>query len=74
MITIDATNSGNDAPVINNQTFSVDENSSAGTVVGTVRATDPEGDSLILSLDDSSVFEIDQQGVVRVVDQERPEF
>ncbi|GAB4311654.1 MAG: hypothetical protein Kow00127_01700 [Bacteroidales bacterium] len=39
--------STNNPPVINNQTFSVDENSSSGTVVGTVVATDPDPDQTL---------------------------
>ena len=41
----------NDAPVVNNQTFAVDENSANGTPVGTVAATDPDiADTLSYSI------------------------
>jgi len=40
-VTIDL-NDVNDAPVVDDQSFSVDENSAAGTLVGTVVASDPE--------------------------------
>src|SRR5690554_3113011 len=38
--------SSNDTPVINNQSFNVDENSANGAVVGTVSAAEPSGGSL----------------------------
>ena len=37
-------------PVIDDQIFTMDENSSNGTVVGTVEASDPDGDTLTFSL------------------------
>ncbi|MBI5041269.1 MAG: cadherin domain-containing protein, partial [Gammaproteobacteria bacterium] len=40
----------NDAPVVNNQSFGVDENSANGTVVGNVVATDADGDTLAYSI------------------------
>jgi hypothetical protein len=40
----------NTAPVVNNQTFSINENSANGTVVGTVIASDAEGDPLNFSI------------------------
>ena len=40
----------NDAPTITNQSLSVAENSANGTVVGTVAASDPEGDILTSSI------------------------
>ncbi len=41
----------NDAPVLNNQSFSVDENAANGTSVGTVVASDPDaGDGLTYSI------------------------
>ncbi len=41
----------NDSPVVNNQSFNVDENSGNGTSVGTAIASDPEaGDSLTYSI------------------------
>jgi nitrite reductase (NO-forming) / hydroxylamine reductase len=36
----------NNTPDISNQSFNIDENSANGTVVGTVSAADPDGDSL----------------------------
>ncbi|MDQ1363919.1 MAG: nitrite reductase (NO-forming) / hydroxylamine reductase [Pseudomonadota bacterium] len=38
------------APVVNNQSFSVNENSANGTLVGTVVATDSNGDTLSYSI------------------------
>lgn len=40
----------NRAPVVNDQSFSVDENSPNGTAVGTVVASDPNGDALTYSI------------------------
>lgn len=42
------------APIINDQTFSIDENSEAGTVVGSVIATDADGDALTYSIIDGN--------------------
>ncbi|MCX5671401.1 MAG: YbhB/YbcL family Raf kinase inhibitor-like protein [Planctomycetota bacterium] len=45
----------NSPPVVDDQAFSVDENSAAGTVVGTVLATDPDaGDGLTYSITDGN--------------------
>lgn len=43
-------NEVNDAPVINNQTFAVDENNANGSSVATVAATDADGHSLQYSI------------------------
>jgi hypothetical protein len=40
----------NTAPVVNNQSFSINENSANGSAVGTVVATDGEGDALNFSI------------------------
>ena len=40
----------NRAPVFDDQSFSVDENSAGGTVIGTFGATDPDGDVLAYSI------------------------
>ncbi|MGC9036977.1 MAG: cadherin domain-containing protein, partial [Verrucomicrobiia bacterium] len=40
----------NDAPVVQSATFTIPENSANGTVVGTVTATDIEGDSITFSI------------------------
>jgi hypothetical protein len=63
--------SGNTAPSIAlGQTFSVPENSTSGTLVGAVVASDPEGDSLsgwtILSGDPTGAFFINSSGEIRV--------
>ena len=49
------------APVVEAQTFSVDENSEAGTVVGTVIATDAEDDTLIYGLAGTTDFAINSE-------------
>ena len=40
----------NNPPVIDDQVFNVDENSSEGTLIGEVVASDPDGDNLIYSI------------------------
>ncbi|PNW58874.1 UNVERIFIED_CONTAM: hypothetical protein BEN50_05790 [Euhalothece sp. KZN 001] len=68
VVTVDAADSGNAPPVIVETTFSLDENASNGERVGRVNASDPEGQPLSFSLDDNSVFEINDQGEITVVD------
>ena len=51
----------NRAPVVNDQSFSINENSANGTVVGTVVASDPDGNTLSYSItagNTSSAFAI----------------
>jgi c-di-GMP-binding flagellar brake protein YcgR len=51
----------NEAPIINDHTFSIKESSTNGAVVGTVSASDPDGDLLtysIVSGNNSDVFAI----------------
>jgi hypothetical protein len=64
------TTPSNSAPVINPQSFNINENSTNGTIVGTVQASDPEGQALtysILSGNTNNAFVIDSQtGVLRV--------
>jgi RHS repeat-associated protein len=66
------------APVIAPQTFAVDENVAAGTVVGTVLATDPDaGQTLSFAITGGTglgVFSIDANGIVRVIDAARLDF
>jgi len=63
----------NDAPVVDDQSFRVDENSTNGTVVGTVLASDPDaGDSLTYAItagNDDGTFAIDPAtGAITVSD------
>jgi len=46
-ITLTVTAEANQAPVVNNQSFSLAENSANGTVVGTIAATDPNVGQLL---------------------------
>ncbi len=55
----------NHAPVIADQTFSVEENAAPGTEVGTVEATDQDGDDLTFS-SDSTEFDVAADGTVTV--------
>lgn len=53
----------NHSPVVENQIFSIQENSHAGTLVGTVKANDPDGDLLTYSIasgNTNNAFEIDE--------------
>jgi hypothetical protein len=58
-----AVNDVNEAPIVNNQSFSVDENAPNGTVVGTLIANDPDpGDTLTYAItagNTSGAFAID---------------
>ncbi len=59
----------NQTPVINDQGFNVAEESAAGTVIGTVAATDPDLDTLTFSIDDDTEIDIDpSSGELTVVD------
>jgi hypothetical protein len=64
----------NDAPVVNNNTFNIDENSVNGSIVNNVGATDEDVDPvqtlsyLITAGDPTSVFLIDSSGNIRVDD------
>jgi len=59
----------NDPPSASGGTFSVDENSPDGTVIGAVSASDPDADTLsyeIISGDAEKVFAIDGAGEIKV--------
>ena len=57
----------NTAPTISDQTFSIDENSPIGTVIGTLTASDAEGDNITFSTGtNSTIFAISTQGEVTV--------
>lgn len=47
----------NEAPDMTEQTFEIAENSSAGTVIGSVTATDPEGGAVTFSIDSGNALE-----------------
>ena len=70
----------NEAPVVRDTTFSVDENSKAGTEVGKLLATDPDVKSadfgvLKYSLVETDVpFAIDNQGVITVSEDDALDF
>jgi hypothetical protein len=54
-------NDVNEGPVIENQTFDIDENSDNASFIGTILATDPENDELTFSITDGNtndIFEI----------------
>lgn len=62
----------NEAPEIDDQIFSIDENSESGTVVGIITASDPDGDALTFEIDsdnNTDQFHIDaESGQVIVSD------
>ena len=61
---------GNSAPSFTSppRSLNVDENSEGGTVIGSVAATDADGQSLTYTLDSSSIalFDISESGVITV--------
>jgi serine protease len=72
-------NDVNEAPSIADQAFSLDENSAAGTLVGTIAASDPDaGDTLSFSVTGGSgagVFAVDAgTGEITVLDAEALDF
>jgi hypothetical protein len=50
VVTVNNEGTGNNAPSISNQSFSINENSSVGTTVGTVTASDFDGDNITFSI------------------------
>ncbi|TRU68373.1 MAG: cadherin [Microcystis viridis Mv_BB_P_19951000_S69] len=67
----------NSPPTVNNATFSILKNSAAGTNVGTVTASDPENNSLTLSITNGNTdtnnngtlpFAINNSGLITVTD------
>ncbi len=58
-----------DAPTVTRSSFTIDENSPVGSLVGTLRATDPEGDSFSFALGQSvSLVSISPSGRVELLD------
>ena len=69
VITINVTNVNDNAPAIAAQTFSVAENVANGTAVGTVAATDADGDPLTFTItagNTNSAFAINADGAITV--------
>src|SRR5262249_13471178 len=68
-ITVDPVN---DAPVVNDATFAVNENAANGSVIGTVSASDIENDTITFAItggDPNGAFAIDPDtGVISVAD------
>ena len=67
--TVNVTNVNDNTPTIAAQTLSVAENSAAGTTVGTVAATDADGDPLTFSItagNTGDAFQIANSGVITV--------
>jgi VCBS repeat-containing protein len=59
----------NDKPIINNDTFNIDENSSVSTIVGQVSTTDVDADNLTLSIingNSNDAFYIENDGEIIV--------
>ncbi len=67
IITINVIND-NEVPVVAPQNFSIDENSASGALIGTLVASDPDGDSLVFSIitegESRSPFEINNSGEI----------
>ncbi len=66
-----AVNDISEAPVMNNQTFHIDENSPVNTIAGNIQATDPDtGGSLsysIISGNENGIFSLNTSGTLSVV-------
>ncbi len=61
----------NELPVVTDYTFSIAENSANGTALGTIVATDPEGEALAFSIESGNsagIFTIDNSGSLTVSD------
>lgn len=58
----------NGAPVVSDEEFSVLESISSGELIGTVTASDPDGEKLSFSItaDESSLFDINAKGEIRL--------
>ena len=58
----------NEAPVVTTQIFTVAENIADNSPIGTVEASDPEGDTLSYSIsaNDNNLFEINDEGLLRL--------
>ncbi len=66
----------NAAPVINDQSFTVAENIADNETIGIIEATDVDGDSLSFTLDgpDATLFEINNNGVLSLDDNQQLDF
>ena len=64
-------NDVNEAPIISDFTFNIEENSPNGTVVGNLSASDPEGDMLTFSstMNSADPFTLSPDGEVTVTDE-----
>ncbi len=71
-------NDQNESPIITPAAYTIDENSTIGTLIGSVDATDPDGDYLsysIFSRDDFGAFELDtNSGNLVVIDSDPLDF
>ena len=72
-VTVNVINVNDNAPIITAQTFSVAENTAVNTPIGTVAATDADGDNLTFAItlgnaigSTSDIFQIDNRGEVTV--------
>ena len=74
-VTVEVTNA-NDAPAISDQTFEVLENISTTQDIGSVIATDVDGDNLEFSIteDVDELFEITKAGVISLIESKRLDF
>lgn len=59
---------GNDPPIFADVSFSVPENTPAGSLIGTLTAQDPDGDPISYSLVSGTGFSIDKSGNITVAD------
>jgi len=77
-VTVNLNEIVNRGPVISDATFAIDENSAVGTEVGTVTASDPDGDVLTYSIvtgNDLGAFQLDAStGTISILDSEPLDF
>ena len=70
-------NNLNEAPVVDELTFNIPENSANGTIVGQIIATDPENDPLTVNIFDGTgagIFELNGNNELIVINSEQLDF
>lgn len=69
-----AVNDLNENPILNDQSFNLSEAADKDDLVGTIVATDPEGQALLFSLSGTSAFAINQDGQLIVADSSQLDY
>jgi hypothetical protein len=67
-----------EAPIVDNQSFLLDENSQNGTILGQLNASDPEGSTLVFTIDSGNqdgIFVLDEgSGQLSIIDSTKLDF